>query len=276
VRRSNTRGILGIYRITFQLLIGGFMAINLQAISRNTTLQPPRIMVYGPHGLGKTTFGASAPNPIFILTEDGLGRLEADHFPLATKFSDVQESLRALQGEHNFQTVVIDSLDWLDNLIWEQINGQYEAKDLAYGKGAVIAADLWRKVLEDLTALRAKGMASILLAHCEIKRFDSPEVEPYERYQPKLQARSSALVQEWCDIVGFANYKTIVKSSDVGFNNKVSRGISTGERLLYTSEKPAYLAKNRYSLPDSLPLEWSTLADAMMTTTETPTKTKGK
>ena len=252
------------------------MAINLQAISRNTSIQPPRIMVYGPHGLGKTTFGASAPNPIFILTEDGLGRLEADHFPLATKFSDVQESLKALQGEHDFQTVVIDSLDWLDNLIWEQINGQYEAKDLAYGKGAVIAADLWRKVLDDLTALRSKGMASILLAHCEIKRFDSPEVEPYERYQPKLQARSSALVQEWCDVVGFANYKTIVKSSDVGFNNKVSRGISTGERLLYTSEKPAYLAKNRYSLPDSLPLDWSALADAMTTTTETNKQTKGK
>jgi len=131
-------------------------------------------------------------------------------------------------------------------------------------------------VLDDLTALRAKGMASILLAHCEIKRFDSPEVEPYERYQPKLQARSSALVQEWCDVVGFANYKTIVKSSDVGFNNKVSRGISTGERLLYTSEKPAYLAKNRYSLPDSLPLDWSALADAMTTTTETNKQTKGK
>ena len=133
------------------------MAINLQAISRNTTLAPPRIMVYGPHGLGKTTFGASSPNPIFILTEDGLGRLEADHFPLATKFSDVQESLKALQGEHDFQTVVIDSLDWLDNLIWEQINTQYEAKDLAYGKGAVIAADLWRKILDDLTALRNKA-----------------------------------------------------------------------------------------------------------------------
>ena len=134
-------------------------------------------------------------------------------------------------------------------------------------------------MLEDLTALRAKGMASILLAHCEIKRFDSPEVEPYERYQPKLQARSSALVQEWCDIVGFANYKTIVKSSDVGFNNKVSRGISTGERLLYTSEKPAYLAKNRYSLPDTLPLDWSQLADAMTTTnapTEPTNQTKGK
>jgi hypothetical protein len=267
---------LGIYRFVVFNLTGGIMAINLQAISRNTSIQPPRIMVYGPHGLGKTTFGASAPAPIFILTEDGLGRLEVDHFPVARSLKDVQEALASLKGEHDFSTVVIDSLDWLDNLIWEQINGQYEAKDLAYGKGAVIAADLWRKILEDLNALRAMGMASILLAHCEIKRFDSPEVEPYERYQPKLQARSSALVQEWCDVVGFANYKTIVKSSDVGFNNKVSRGISTGERLLHTSEKPAYLAKNRYSLPDTLPLEWSTLAEAMTTTNEPTNQTKGK
>ena len=256
------------------------MAFDLKSILKNTAMAAPRVMVYGVEGIGKSTFGAGAPNPVYILTEDGLGSLNVDHFPLATSFQDVMDAISTLyKDNHAFETVVIDSLDWLDNLIWEQINGQYEAKDLAYGKGAVIAADLWRKVLEDLNALRAMGMASILLAHCEIKRFDSPEVEPYERYQPKLQARSSALVQEWCDIVGFANYKTIVKSSDVGFNNKVSRGISTGERLLHTSEKPAYLAKNRYSLPDTLPLDWSQLADAMTTTnapTEPTNQTKGK
>ena len=239
------------------------MSINLKSIKKNTELLPPRIMLYGPHGLGKTTFGAGAPNPIFILTEDGLGQIEADHFPLATTFSQVQEALASLTGDHDFQTVVIDSLDWLDNLVWEEINTKYDAKDLAYGKGAVIAADYWRKVLDTLNVLRSKGMASILLAHCEIKRFDSPEVEPYERYQPKLQARSSALVQEWCDMVLFTNYKTLVKTTDVGFNNKVTRGTSTGERIMHTNERPAYLAKNRYNLPDQLPLEWSALAEAI-------------
>ena len=237
------------------------MAINLKSIKKNTELLPPRIMLYGPHGLGKTTFGAGAPNPIFILTEDGLGQIEADHFPLATTFTQVQEALASLTGDHDFQTVVIDSLDWLDNLVWEEINTKYDAKDLAYGKGAVIAADYWRKVLDTLNVLRSKGMASILLAHCEIKRFDSPEVDPYDRYIPKLQARSSALVQEWCDCVFFANFKTMVKSSDVGFNNKVSRGIGTGERLMYTTERPAFLAKNRFSLPDSLPLSWDSFAE---------------
>ena len=151
------------------------MAINLKAIKRNKDILPPRIMLYGPHGLGKTTFGAGAPAPIFILTEDGLGQLEVEHFPLAKSFDEVQDALKALQGDHDYQTVVIDSLDWLDNLIWETINAKYDAKDLAYGKGAVIAADFWRKVLDGLNSLRAKGMAVVMLAHCEIKRFDSPE-----------------------------------------------------------------------------------------------------
>ena len=241
------------------------MAFNLNSIKRSTGIKAPRVMIYGPHGLGKTTFGAGAPAPIFILTEDGLGRLEVDHFPLAASYDDVVGAISTLYSDdHTFGTVVIDSLDWLDNLIWQDINAKHDAKDLAYGKGAVIAADYWRAILEGLSALRdEKGMAIVLIAHAEIKRFDSPEVEPFERYQPKLQARSSALVQEWCDAVLFCNYKTIVKKEDVGFNREVNRGITTGERLLHANEKPAYLAKNRYSLPDSLPLSWESFATAI-------------
>lgn len=241
------------------------MAFNLNSIKRSTGIKAPRVMIYGPHGLGKTTFGASAPNPILILTEDGLGRLEVDHFPLATSYDDVIGAISTLYSEeHNFSSVVIDSLDWLDNLIWTDIHSKHDEKALAYGKGAVIAADYWRGILEGLSALRDdRGMAIVLIAHAEIKRFDSPEVEPFERYQPKLQARSSALVQEWCDAVLFCNFKTIVKKEDVGFNREINRGITTGERLLYTTEKPAYLAKNRYGLPDQLPLTWDAFATAI-------------
>lgn len=241
------------------------MAFNLSSIQKSTGLKAPRVLIYGSHGLGKTTFGAGAPKPIFILTEDGLGSLEAEHFPLATTFADVLDAIGTLLTEdHPYQTVVIDSLDWLDNHIWTDINAKHDEKALAYGKGAMIAADYWRNVLEGLSALRdQKGMAVILIAHSEIKRFDSPEVEPYDRYQPKLQARSSALVQEWCDAVLFANYKTIIKKDDVGFNKTVSRGFTTGERLIFTSEKPAYLAKNRFGLPESLPLSWQDFANAI-------------
>lgn len=241
------------------------MAITLQSISRNHAMRAPRVMLYGPHGIGKSTFGASAPAPIFIQTEDGLGTLDVDHFPLAKSNQDVLDAIGALYTEgHDFQTVVVDSLDWLDTLIWNDINARFEAKELAYGKGAVIAADYWRQILDGLNALRNdRNMAVILLAHAQVKRFDSPEVEPFDRYSPKLQERSSALVQEWCDAVFFANFKLFVTKAEVGFNREVSRGMTTGERVMYTTEKPAFLAKNRYGLPDSLPLSWDAFAGAI-------------
>ena len=241
------------------------MAFDLKSIKKNEAISAPRMMVYGVEGIGKSTFAAGAPNPIFILTEDGLGSLKVDHFPLASSFDDVMAAIASLYAEkHDFQTVALDSLDWLETMIWRDIETKYDAKDLAYGKGAVIAADRWRDVLNGLNALRnEKGMAVVLIAHRTIKRFDSPETEPYDRFQPKLQDRSNALIREWCDAVLFANYKTIVKKSDVGFNKEVARGISTGERLLYTSERPAYMAKNRYGLPESIPLAWEAFIEAI-------------
>ena len=241
------------------------MAFNLKSIKKNTALSAPRIMLYGVEGIGKTTFAANAPNPIFICTEDGLGSLQVEHFPLATKASDVLDAIASLvTDQHDFGTVVLDSVDWLDNLIWSDVESTHHAKDLAYGKGAMIVAERWREVLSGLNALRNdKGMVVILIAHCQIKRFDSPEVEPYDRYQPKLQERSNAILREWVDAVMFANYKTIVKKDDVGFNKTSNRGISTGERLLFTSERPAYMAKNRYGLPESLPMSWEAFSKAI-------------
>lgn len=241
------------------------MAFDLNSIKKGKSIHAPRIFLYSTHGIGKSTFAASAPNPIFICTEDGLGSIDTSSFPLAKSSADVMEAIKTLYAEqHDYQTVVLDSADWLENILQKEIETHYEAKDLAYGKGALILADRWREVLDGLNALRNdKGMTVIIIGHCEIKRFDSPEVEPYDRYQPKLQARASALVQEWADAVLFANYKTLVKKDDVGFNKQVSRGITTGERLLYTQETPAYLAKNRYSLPASLPLNWDAFLAAL-------------
>ena len=241
------------------------MAFDLKSIKKNTAIAAPRIMVYGVEGIGKSTFAAASPNPIYILTEDGLGLLKVDHFPIATSFKDVMDAIGVLYSDkHDFKTVVIDSLDWLEAIIQRETEQNYEAKDLAYGKGAVIAAERWREILDGLNALRNdKGMIVILIAHTTIKRFDSPEVEPYDRYQPKLQERSNAVCREWVDALMFANYKTIVKKDDVGFNQTNNRGIGTGERMLFTSERPAYMAKNRYNLPDSIPLSWDAFAEAI-------------
>jgi hypothetical protein len=241
------------------------MAFDLSSIRRGKALQAPRVFLYSTHGIGKSTFAASAPSPIFICTEDGLGSIDTASFPLAKSSDDVLSAIKSLYTEdHDFKTVVLDSADWLEAMLQREIESKYDAKELAFGKGTLILADKWRGILDGLNALRNdKNMIVVIIGHTEIKRFDSPEVEPYDRYQPKLQARASALVQEWADAVLFANYRTIVKKDDVGFNKTVARGITTGERLLYTSETPAYLAKNRYGLPPVLPLSWDAFSDAL-------------
>ncbi|MDK9720417.1 MAG: ATP-binding protein [Rhodospirillales bacterium] len=249
------------------------MAISLSSLKRSTALQAPRILEYGVAGVGKTSFAASAPDPVFILTEDGLGTLDVPHFPLARSFDEVMEALMALYSEdHAYKTVVIDSVDWLEPLIWAKAckdNSWKSIEDAGYGKGYVAALDFWRQYIDGINALRNdKGLTVIQIAHADIKRFDSPEHEPYDRYIIKLHARASALLQEHSDAVLFANYRISTIKSDVGFNKKVTRALGSGERVLYTAERPAFLAKNRYGLPDVLPLSWAAFAEAMPHSTQ--------
>jgi hypothetical protein len=241
------------------------MAFDLSTIKKGKNIQAPRMFIYGVEGIGKSSFGAGAPNPIFIRTEDGLGSIDTSSFPIAKSSADVLGAISTLYTEeHDYQTLVLDSADWLEAILRREMEAKYSDKDLGYGKDAIILSSLWGTVLDGLSALRNdKNMSIILIGHSQIKRFDSPETEPYDRYSPKLMERSSALLREWCDCVLFANYKTLIKKEEVGFNKTVSRGLATGERLLYTAETPAYLAKNRYNLPPSLPLNWNSFAEAI-------------
>jgi hypothetical protein len=244
------------------------MAISLASLRQATSLTPPRILIHGVAGVGKSTFAANAESPVVIATEDGLGMLKVASFPVAKSFDEVMEGLAALYSEpHEFRTVVVDSVDWLEPLIWKKAcddNRWGSIEEPGYGKGYLAALDLWRQYLDGLNALRdERGMTVIQIAHTDIKRFDSPEHEPYDRYVIKLHARAAALLQEHSDIVLFANYRISTVKSDVGFNKKVTRALGSGERVLYTAERPAFLAKNRYGLPDVLPLDWSAFAAAM-------------
>lgn len=242
------------------------MAISLAILKRQTAHIPPRIIAYGPHGVGKTTLAASAPKPVFIQTEDGLGEIGVDHFPLATAYSDVLEALTALCSEdHQFETVVVDSLDWFERLIWAEVcrtQGVKSIEDISYGKGYVMALDFWRDYMTAINYLRSERKMTIFqTAHAEVKRFDDPAHDPYDRYQIKLHKMASAAVQEHADIVLFCNYRISTTKTDTGFNNKRTRAVGSGERLCHTQEKPAFLAKNRFSMPPELPMEWSAIAE---------------
>ena len=243
------------------------MALSLKSISRST-IKPPIMALHGTAGIGKTSFAAQAVNPIFIRTEDGLGAINAETFPLAQQWGDVMEALGVLyQEKHDYKTVVIDSLSALEPLIWKQVARDHNKKgieDLGFGKGYVFAQDYWQQLLQGCAALRdEKGIMPILIAHSEVQRFDSPEVEPFDRFQIRLHKRAMSLIYERSDIIGFCNWRTVIVKDEIGINQKQARGVGTGERLMHLIEKPAYLAKNRYSLPDTLPLDWAAFNQAL-------------
>jgi hypothetical protein len=229
---------------------------------------PRRVMLYGTHGIGKSTFASCAPKPIFLQTEDGLGEIDCDKLPLVTSFAEAMGALSELYTEqHPYQTIVVDSLDWLERIIWAEVcrkRNVENIEEIGYAKGYVFSLTQWREFLEGLSALRAdRGMTAVLIAHARIERFENPETESYDRYVPRLHKLAAAIVQEWCDEVLFATYKVYTKQSDEGFNRKRTQGVGSGERIIRTQERPAHVAKNRLNLPDELPLDWNTYAQHM-------------
>ncbi len=216
---------------------------------------PPRICIYGSHGIGKSTLASEFPSPIFISTEDGLDSLDVVSFPKATTIIDVVDSIKTLiKEEHEFKTVVVDTVDWLiEPLIQKSVEDSHDAKELAYGKGQMMVAEEFREILQGLDHLRhKKNMNVVLVAHASVTKFEDPRTEPYDRYQPKLPNRCNALLQEWTDVLAFCAFKVLIRKSDAGFNNTKNRGVTTGERLLHFVENPAYVAKNRYRCPEEI------------------------
>ena len=241
----------------------------LESIQSGRENKPPRIMVYGQEGVGKSTFGASAPGAIFVQTEDGLGEIDCRKFPLAQNFGDVVAALTALRDEdHNFRTVVIDSLDWLERLIFDEVCKEFgvrsiEKADGGYGKGYVDALVHWRKVLSLLDDLRnQRGMMVILVAHAKVERFEDPENMAYDRYAPRLHKHAASLISEWVDAVMFAMKRMRVSKDGDARAIASPIGADGGERILRTNGSPACVAKNRFGLPNEIPLQWDAFLQA--------------
>lgn len=161
----------------------------LEQVHQGPRRAPPRMFIYGTEGVGKSTTAAQAPRPIFIQAEDGLDQIDCESFPLARTFADVVGALSELYAEqHPYQTVVIDSLDWLERLVWDDVCREYGVKSIekadgGYAKGYTHALTQWRQILDGLDALRNdRNMAIILLAHAKVEKFDDPESAAYDRY----------------------------------------------------------------------------------------------
>lgn len=240
--------------------------MTLESIRRDVEPKPDRILLVGTEGVGKTTFAADAPNPIFICAEDGIPPVlgEVARFPTPESLTDVLEAVRVLiREEHEFGAFVIDTIDWLEPVIWQELcarNGWTDIEAPGYGKGYVAAAEEWRKLLSALDVLRRrKGMEIILLAHAAIRTFSNPAGGDYSRYECKLNKNAAALVKEWADVNLFAIHEEFVQVKN---GRETRKGISTGRRVIHTERTAAWDAKNRYALPPELPLNYADYAEA--------------
>ncbi|MER9697629.1 ATP-binding protein [Mesorhizobium sp. M0146] len=234
------------------------MALSLAEMKTEKSAPLPIAILYGVPKVGKTTLALEFPSPVYINTpgESPPNDLEVTTPGVIETFEHLLDFIGELiTEEHPYKTLVIDSLDGIEPLVWAQVcaqNGWGTLEDPGYGKGYIAADDVWREYMRAIEALAATGVWVVQIAHTEITRFDSPTSEPYSRYGIKLHKRASALVQEASSLIGFMNYRATIKEKDVGFNKKVGRAEGSGERQIQLEERPGFIAGNRFGAPPSL------------------------
>lgn len=246
----------------------------LKSITVGKTPKPPKILIYGYEGVGKSFWAANAPKPIFVQTEDGLNQIDTAKFPLSTTFDDVMNKLVAIRDEeHDYETLVLDTLSGLEPMIWEVVCKEYGVKSIekvdgGYARGYSHALTYWthfRNMLDEINEKR--GMMIILVAHVGTQEVKDPETATYDRTSPRIHKKASALITQWCDNIFQAKQKYRVQKSSEGFNQE--RGIATplgaggGERVIRTVGNAAVIAKNRFDLPEELPLEFGAFLNAI-------------
>jgi len=239
--------------------------MSLADIRKKTKQKPPRIIVHGEAAVGKTYLASQTRNPIMLDVEDGLGKIQMDHIPCKT-YSDVMSNLDELANEkHEYKTVCVDSLDWFERLLWDKVCEDNSWKSIdqpSYGKGYAETLRYWGDYVEKLNRLRDKGMMIFQICHSEVRKVEDPRIEAYDRYSLKLHKKAAALLLEHSDACFFAAKKlgTIKVQGKSGMTTKTV----SGDRIIYTNNDPAYLAKNRYNLPDELPMDWNAIREEML------------
>lgn len=242
------------------------MPLDLASVRKATTSKPPRVLIYGAPGDGKTTFAASFPNPIFIQTEDGTPTgVEFDTFGRVKDFSSVMEAIGSLyEGEHSYKTLVIDSISSLQPMIFSETCARGDEKGVAkksieefpYGKGYVFAQRVLAEFIDGVNALRdERNMAIVLIAHAQIRRYDDPENVSYDQFAIDMHNKLSPIIERDMDCIFLLKKQTSIKTQDIGFNKERAYAEGGGSIFIHTESRPAYVAKNRMGMPHKIRLE---------------------
>lgn len=230
-------------------------------------IKPPRIVLYGPPKMGKSTFAAQMPNPIFLDFENGLDAIKAKRVDCRDNYDRAIDVITMLhQEQHDYASVAVDSADWLESALFAKLCKQYnrpsildnsKGSEFAYGRGISLALNEFSMFLQGLTSLRdTKNMATIIIAHDQIKQFDDPMSDSYDQHNIKLNKNLAAKLTEWADCLLFVRDKPIVKD-----DGEKSRNIAK-VRTLYTQPVGGVIAGNRYNLPAEMPFSWENFINA--------------
>ena len=237
------------------------MALSFE-ISSGINFGAQKVVLYGPEGIGKSSFAAQFPDPLFIDTEGSTRQMDVRRLPRPTSWAMLMQMIAEVaQNPDVCKTLVIDTVDWAERLCSEHVCQSAQKKsieDFGYGKGYVLVKEEFGRMLNRLSDVVEKGINVVLTAHCVLRKFERPdESGAYDRWELKLGNKTgsqiSALVKEWSDMLLFANYKeTIIESGDT--KRKKAYG---GQRVMYTQHHPAWDAKNRYGLAPELPFDFA-------------------
>lgn len=224
-----------------------------------------KVLVYGPEGIGKSTFASRFPEPVFIDTEGSTKDMDVSRFEKASSWTMLMEQIRYVKVNPSIcRTLVIDTADWAEQMCVTDLCARYGKKgieDFGYGNGYVYAKEEFGRFLNALEEVVEAGINVVLTAHAQIRKFEQPdELGSYDRWEMKLgkktSSQTSPLVKEWADMVLFANYKTWSVAVDDKGKKRKAQG---GARVMHTTHHPCWDAKNRYGLPEEVPFEYESI-----------------
>lgn len=221
-----------------------------------------KVVVYGPEGIGKSTFAAQFPDPLFIDTEGSTNDMDVKRLQRPSSWTMLMEQVGYVKKTPGLcKTLVLDTADWAEMLCMNEVCAKAQKKgieDFGYGKGYVYLSEEFGRLLNLLEEIVRSGIHVVLNAHAMIRKFDQPdEMGSYDRWELKLQKKTAPLVKEWADMLLFANYKVYVVNVDGQGAEKGKNKASGGKRVMYTSHMPSWDAKNRQGLAPELPFEYA-------------------
>ena len=241
-------------------------------ISRGVIPTAKKVVIYGPEGIGKSTFASRFPDPVFIDTEGSTKHMDVARFPAPTSWEMLLAEVGEVYANPDIcRTLVIDTADWAEMLCIRHVcdrDHKQGVEDFGYGKGYVYVKEEFAKLLDMLSRVVGAGVNVVLTAHAMMRKFEQPDAAgAYDRWELKLSKQVAPLVKEWPDMLLFANYKTIVSDVQKMTGKGKAQG---GRRVMYASHHPCWDAKNRYGLPDMMDFDYQAIAGIIEAPTATP------